>query len=492
MKIQVDISNKEDIQWLNAIPLDKKDEVIRNCITIGRLALDNCRMNLDNSKFLEPIIEQFKLITKMEVDKAIDGVHNTIENIVETRDKLDSMTRVFQNEIRQNSQTMLECVRSQSSLTEKLLEPIHSRIDKMNEGVEKIFSVKSSSNVKGKVGESIISQHIQTAFPSYDVMNMSQNPHEADYHIVTDFGKVLLEIKTYQNTVGKDQIEKFYKDIERTGIQLAIFLSTTSGIVGKKTIEWEVYSPTRTIILYFPNSSVNLESVVFSFLFLKALQDLGVHKNESSDLMRSNEEILELFKMFDEFYKNLLDVLEKQTKLRFQISTIKTSINKSIDELYKQSFDLELESKIVIDGIYGKLKSHMVSYDKSLEHYKRLEDYSEYHRFIHSLGIKSVQTLALEQLYSICEDFTGLQFYYEKDTKSPKLTIIYNSKIITNVSISKTKIELVFELPKNIPCIYLNPKYETYKNNQVITILENDVDCMNLVTSRIKAKIETI
>lgn len=487
MRIVLDISNQEDITWLEAVPKEKKNDIIRNCITIGRLAIDNCKMNVDGAKYLEPIIEQFRTITKTEVDKALVTINTTREQLEETKEELEEMSRDIKQEVRQNSMTMIECVRSQSSLTEKLLEPINSRIDKMNQEVEKIFSVKSSSNTKGKLGESIIAQHIQTAFPSYEVQNMSQSPHEADYHIHSDFGKILLEIKTYQNTVNKDQIEKFYKDIERTGIGLAIFLSTTSGIVGKKHIEWEIYGTNKTIILYFPNSTLNLENVVFSFLFLKALVDLGVNKNETKGITKSNEEVIELFKMFDSFYKELLELLEKQTKLRYQITTVKTSINKSIDELYKQCFDLELEHKGIIETIYGKMKSQMIAYDRPLEIYKPISDFMEFNSIISNLGIKQSQIGVLKTLYTLVAECQNLKVCHEKECKDPKFVIldISSTKMITNIVISKTKIEATFEISKGSNSISINPRYETFKNNQILLSIENEPECYEQFKNRL-------
>ncbi len=485
MRIVLDINNQEDITWLEGIAKERKNDVIRNCITIGRLAIDNCKINLDNSKYLDPIIDHFKTITKMEVDKALQFINSTNSKIQETKEQLDEFSKGIREEVKNNSMTMVECVKSQSHLTEKLLEPINSRIDKMNHEVEKIFSIKSSSNIKGKLGESIIAQHIQTAFPSYEVENMSQSPHEADYHIHTDFGKILLEIKTYQNTVNKEQIDKFYKDIERTGIQLAIFLSTTSGIVGKKNIQWEVYGTNKTIILYVPNSTMNLENIVFSFLFLKALVDIGINKAQQSDISKSNEEIIELFKMFDTFYKDLLELLEKQSKLRFQINTIKTTINKSIDELYKQSFDLELEHKGIIQNIYGKMKSQMIAYDRPLELYKPIDNDLDLMMILETITIKPSQIQTLKMLNTLVTECENLKLCYDKDSKDPRFIIINNSRAICNIVISKTKIDMIFDIPKGTNSISIHPRYETYKSNQIIINLENEPECFELVKSKL-------
>jgi hypothetical protein len=489
MRVQLDITNSDDCLWLESIPKEKRADLLRNCITIGRLALENCKISVDDGKSLEPIMDKFRDITNSNIDKILQTINHSVSKIEDSRSNIDGFSKEITCEVKKNSETMIECLRSQSSITEKLLDPITSRIDQVNTQLEKIFSVKSSSNTKGKLGESIIENHIFTAFPHYGVHNMSQTPHEADYQIQADYGKVLLEIKTYSHTVNRDQIEKFYKDIERTGIQLGIFLSTTSGIVGKPHIEWELYGKSKAILLFFPNSSLSMDAVVFSFLFLKALVDSGINKQTSTmTITKSNEEIIELFKMFDTFYKNLSAVIEKQSKLKFQIQTIKTSINKSIDELYKQSFDLELELTSTIDCIYSNLREKMLEYESPIENYSLLDSHLELEKALQSLTIKSTQVIAVKKLFSILEKLEfGYKMYIDKEKN--KMVVLDSSRIIQfQLVIQKTKIDLLFNIPKDSCSISFNPKFETVKNNQIILSLDNDMEILEYLCDKLRAK----
>lgn len=488
MRVQLDISNDADCSFLERYPKEKRGDILRNCISIGRIAIENSSITINDSKHLEPFIEKFREITNEQVSKTLETIKETVEKIEESRESIDIMSKYITNEVKKNSDTMVDCIRSQSSMTEKIIDPITSRIDKMNTEVEKIFSIKSSSNTKGKFGEAIIESHISTIFPHYQITNMSQFGHEGDYQIDTENGKILLEVKTYSNSVPKDQIEKLYKDIDRTGVPCAILLSTTSGIVGKKHIEWEIYGKNKCIVLFFPNSTLGQEAVVFSFLFMKALIELGVNKVSHDSIIKSNEEILEVLKMFDGFYKNLIELTEKQSKLRYQISTIKTAINKSMDDLYKQCFELELEHKQTIQSIYSSLKEKMVNYNFSIEKYSILDNSLDFEKILRMLNIKENQMKAMRKVFSIIEECPNLKLYHEIETN--KLVVINNdneNKLVFTFNIQKTKIELVFDIPKDISSLTFNPKFETIKNNQILINLENETDNLEFISQKLKA-----
>lgn len=486
MKIVLDITHPEDILWLESMPKDRRNDTVRNCITIGRLALENYQVHIDGSKNLEPIIQKFRDEMTEAVEKTLETVVESVQSIQQTKDELLSMSNGIHQQLGINTNTMIESVKSQQNITEKIIDPITGRIDKLNEELDKIFSIKGTSNNKGKLGESLISSHIQTAFPHYEVIDMSYNPHEADYHIQSDFGKILLEIKTYTSSVNKEQIEKLYNDIDRTGIGLAIFLSTTSGIVGKKNIEWEVYGKNNTIILFFPNSGLSQQGIVFSILFLKALVESGINKENSNTFYKSDHEIHNMLQMFDDFYRDLVCISEKQSKLRFDISTVKNQLDRLLDELYKQSFELELDQKRSLEKMYGKIKEKLSIRGKSLDCYQWMNNKLEFTAWIESLSVKSEQCLLLQLLYDRLEQIGDLTYCYEKS--SPRFLVVQAStkKLLCECIVSKTKIDVLFEIPKTFTgAISITPKYESLKGSEITITLTKSLECYDIIATRI-------
>jgi hypothetical protein len=481
MKITIEINEEDDIKWLEPMTREKRLDTIRNCITIGRLALENYQVHIDASKNFEPIISKFR-------EELNETVQRTLDSVGETRDELCKMSSTISDQLAINNSTMMESLKSQNSIAERIIDPISNRIDRVNIELEKIFGVKGSSNVKGKLGESIVAQHIQSAFPDYEVADMSYTPHEADYHVTTDYGKVLLEIKTYTASVNKEQIEKLYNDINRTGMNLAIFLSTTSGIVGKKHIQWEIYGNNRCIILYVPNSGLTQQGIVFSILFLKALVSAGINKEGANTFYKSEEELHNLLLMFEDFYSELEAVLERQGKLRYEIGTVKSSIDQLLDTLYKHCFELELDQRKALERMYGRIRDKLALRGKSLEQYTWISDSLEFRGFVDSLEIKDTLVGSLLQLYSILEELGRFRVCYEKGDKVNKLVIVNkaSNNAVCSCNIAKTKIDLVFELPKDFNgCLSINPKYESIKGSEITVGLVGTSDCRDIVIARL-------
>lgn len=481
MKLTIEINEDEDIKWLESMTREKRLSTIRNCITIGRLALENYQIHIDGSKNFEPIISKFR-------EELNETVQKTLDSVGETRDELCKMSSNISQQLQVNNHTMIESLKSQNSIAERIIDPISNRIDRVNIELEKIFGVKGSSNVKGKLGENIVAQHIQSAFPDYEVADMSYTPHEADYHVTTEYGKILLEIKTYTASVNKDQIEKLYNDINRTGMNLAIFLSTTSGIVGKKHIQWEIYGKNRCIILYVPNSGLTQQGIVFSILFLKALVGAGINKEGANTFYKSEEELHNLLVMFEDFYNELETVLERQCKLRYEIGSVKSSIDQLLDNLYKHCFELELDQRKALERMYGRIRDKLALNGKCLEQYTWICNSLDFRVFVESLGLKDSLLLSLLQLYDIIEELGKFKTCYEKGEKVNKVIIVdkISSKSVCSCHISKTKIDLVFELPKDFSgCLSVNPKYESIKGSEITISLTSTSECRDIVKGRL-------
>ena len=490
---ELHVTNEADVQWLEAMSgEEQRDDAIRQCITLGRICMQNSQMHMHLDSGTGALREEMA----QHMSQTLACVGESVERIVETRNIL--------------SKTMVETLKAQNAFAERLIDPIASRVDKLNESVESIFNIRGTSNTKGKFGESLIAQHITTVFPDYDIKNMSNTAHEADFQIGTEYGMVLLEVKTYTTNVSKEQMDKFYRDIERTAAPFAIFLSTTSGIVGKKHIEWQVWGKQRTIVLFFPNSTLSQQGIVFSLLFMKALVEAEIHKESGVTFRKSEQEVSALMDTFEHFYQSLVSVMEKNSKLRADLGSCKITMDKLLDELYKQSFDLELQHKAALETMYGRLKDklHLRSSSSSsssssgaLDAYKWLGNAAEFSAWVATLALKPAQTMALNHLYARIHDIHGddaIKVCHDKS--QPVFHIVQNSRVLAACHIAKTKIDVVFEMSKEsfsdttiTNTMTLHPQFETFKNNEITITLQPTLTsaCYDIICKRLSAECES-
>ena len=100
--------------------------------------------------------------------------------------------------------------------------------------------------------------------------------------------KILIESKLYRVPVNSRQIEKFYADLDRTGMNFGIFISLTSGISNRKRLEYENYNGKH--ILFLPNAGFEGLNIVYSVLFFKTLfKYLNTETNPNKNIITVNE-----------------------------------------------------------------------------------------------------------------------------------------------------------------------------------------------------------
>jgi hypothetical protein len=355
MRLTIEITNAEDMKWLESLPKDHQKSTMLQCITIGRIAIQNCNMNVSPTDKLQEMIQPVVQGVMDSIEKRFD---KTMYVLGSTTDRLLETNRDVNQCVQKNTDALLDTMRQQSELTNMIVEPIQRKIADVDTNLNRLFSTNASSNVKGKLAEHIIEEQLQTAFPKYEVRNTSKDAQEADFHVATDFGEVLLEMKHYKTTVNKDQIHKFYRDIEKTGSRYAIFQSVHSGISGKRDLEWEVYGENKCIILYHGNATLEPKAIVFSFLFLKALAESGLwRQKDASDFIRvQNDTTRQMVEFYEHAAEELIQLQTRLVNMRNAIFEQKQEIAKSMDVLYKHSMDLELEYKAIIRKLYVDIK----------------------------------------------------------------------------------------------------------------------------------------
>ena len=89
-------------------------------------------------------------------------------------------------------------------------------------------------------------------FPDDVIEVTTQKDYESDLQLTTAEGiKIYIEVKMYKAVISTAQIEKFKRDLKRSGVKVGIITSLTSGITGKKRLAYEQIDDEQYII-YIP------------------------------------------------------------------------------------------------------------------------------------------------------------------------------------------------------------------------------------------------
>ena len=188
-EIKVNIKNAEDIIYLDSI--NYNDDILNTALSIGLKAIQMSQTTMTGNSYYEPLRQI----------------------------------------IQENSQEN------------------HENISKINDMLCDLMNIKNNSARKGKLGESLAMNSLKKKYPHWKIENTTGTAHESDIFAYSEeYGKILYEIKTYNTNVPSKEIQKFKNDMVTTNSKYGIFVSQTSGIVGKKLIDYEIVND--SILIY--------------------------------------------------------------------------------------------------------------------------------------------------------------------------------------------------------------------------------------------------
>jgi hypothetical protein len=414
----IEITNPELCTWIASLH-GNKDEVhaqIEATLNIGRLCMEQCRLK-PNFDLIHRPLEVFAESIKQKIDS----------NLVRMSEKDDIYNSNIQAEM-------------------KLL----------RETVNELLSIKGSSNRKGKIFETLEMEIISRNFPNYIVMDMSNVDHESDIQLETPHGKVLVELKTYTSNVNNDQIKKFYRDIDRVGCPYALFISNTSGIVGKKKFEWEYYGPRKTLCVFVANGGLGGEGLLLALNFLECYAKLITKLDKTLNI--------------ETHIGNLVSCIERAQaqieplcRLRGDLKLIKEMVIKKTDEIAEGMYSIEFGLKTALNQVVEETRSMCLT-DLPKFEIGQLEE------LLQEKGYPVADFLALDRVISLTHPG---RFQYSISPKDEFLVIDQTTNNgCATIKKLKTKKDFEVSIPFHANDYFtFNPKIETISKNTIVLSL---------------------
>ena len=408
MDLHFTITNKEDIEYLNTLDENEKENILQSALSIGLKSINIAQLHRDGLSYITPIKDMIK-------------EENSINS-----DNIKSILDILQDTLK-------------------------------------------NSTRKGRFGESMAITSLIKKYPSWKIEDTSGISHSGDCQVfTTEYGKILYELKTYTTNVGNEEVIKFKRDMEETNSNYGIFISQTSGIVGKSMIEYEIDK--GKILVYVSNTGLNGLGMEIGTEILISLIKSGIDNKKF--FVRDIELEDQIQNINDKLY-DLSECISNFSKLKSLIVDVKQSIINNIDILYKNAYEYEIKANCILKDIMNNV--HNINSKNTLIEKTSFEDLD---KFILTLDNKK-QIL----LYKLKDILVSKNI--EISIKDKSILIIRDEIIIATLFI-KTKIELHFNiLDKNN--ISFNGNYEKIKNNNIISIqLLDKNDIWDIINNRIK------
>lgn len=406
MNINIDIDNIEDIAYLKSISEKDYEDILKTAISIGIKSIEMSKTYMSGNSYFDPL-----------------------KNIIE-----DSNL--------ENKNELLE----------------------ISNMLKDLMNIKNNSSRKGKLGESLAMNSLVKKYPSWRIDDTTGTSHEADLFAYSDdYGKILYEIKTYSTNVGKKEIEKFKNDVMTTNSNYGIFISQTSGIVGKKMMDYEIYN--GKILIYVACAGLNGHGIEFGTEFLISLITSGCLEKKT---IIKNKEVEDVLKIINDNMLELDECINNFSRTKSQLHDMRTIINGQIDLLHKHLIEYEIQGKNIYMKILDVIKNNY-DYDDIIlcREEEKIQDY------IITLGDKG------NILNTIMNKIKDNNYILALDNNKDILYIYKDDKIICKIVIEENELKWIFNIKENNSLTFL-PKYEYIENNKLIIITNNKYEDIHI------------
>jgi hypothetical protein len=396
--LTLNIENVEDIEYLESINYDNK--VLNTALTIGLKSIQMSQTNMTGNSYIEPLRQII--------------IENNIEN-GENIKKIDNML----------------C---------------------------DLLNIKNNSSRKGKLGESLAMNSLKKKYPDWTIENTTGTAHESDIFAYSEnYGKILYEIKTYSSNVPSKEIQKFKDDMVTTNSKYGIFVSQTSGIVGKKLIDYEVID--NSILVYISSSGLNGHGIEIGTEFLLSLIDSGYLDKRH---LLKNDNVRDVLYEINESMFELNECINNFSRIKMQIIEHRNMMNRSIDTMYRNVIEYDTRANIIYKNLIKTIKMYK-PVNVSL-----LEQNIDISVLIDTSVLNMNNLMYFKNMYKskdmkICSD-------------DDNLYIIKNDSLVCKLIVNVDNIELSF-YTKNLDIISINKEYERYMNDMInVKILDNMIN----------------
>ena len=234
----------------------------------------------------ETVLKEKEIIKKnleISFNEKIDELKEKISQLEKNKEILHQSTLSQQKNFYDQ---LLSEKEKANQLIDKVRLDCDIKIEEYRNKLDEFQKVNQNSTLKGQRGEDLMYNMLVEQFPGCQIdTHTSKESHKGDFSLIDDTHHGMIESKNYKKNVPKNEIQKFYHDIENNNdIDYAILCSLKSGVANKPkdfTLEFIAGRP----VIFLHKVKDNKQSIKLAYtickLILKNMQCFDITKEEN-------------------------------------------------------------------------------------------------------------------------------------------------------------------------------------------------------------------
>ena len=144
-------------------------------------------------------------------------------------------------------------------------------LEKLDKICSTLTPTITGSSKKGKFNEDLMDNFFIETFKDYEYVNTHTTPHSGDAIMSKKGLKIMLEYKSYSNSIPTQEVTKFKRDLKEKNIKHGIMLSSHTSICNKNDFDIEMFDDGFTIVYISKVSQLNRWDLVESAVRLQEM-----------------------------------------------------------------------------------------------------------------------------------------------------------------------------------------------------------------------------
>jgi hypothetical protein len=189
---------------------------------------------------------------------------------------------------------------------------------------------------KGKISERETLDMLKSKLTDFEISDVSFESSCGDIMVTRSYEsreiKILIDVKNYSSAVPHSEVEKFYRDVEVTGVDAGILLSLNSKIVGfNDPLMFSSHGPAKICVVAQPYEDMII--YIVKYMYGLCVGDKTVKRSKKLEMHLNNvRSLIEQFNAVRQDVTEIEDVITTRLRrLNQRVFSIQYDISKQLD-----------------------------------------------------------------------------------------------------------------------------------------------------------------
>ena len=354
--------------------------------------------------------------------------------------------------------------------------PVTDQMERLEDTLEDIMGRARVSQQIGKLGEQFAVNQLTEAFPGDRFEDVSGRAQEADIRAYFDVGdeqpvEARIEVKFYSDDVPTAQLDKFRRDLKKTGVRFGLMVSMASRLTGMQT-PLKIEEVEGALAVFVSRAGLDGVRLIAAAAMLKAI--ILYHARAGAAHRLTATAIRQAWSRLSPEIEELQDIARRVAEFRDTVRTVAADVARGLNELADRASDADIRLRLAVQRLTGRLRDELdaLPSDDQPPALPAPTPPDAVLAELDRLGkAKDKRAPAFRRLHELAEA-NGLDIHLAEDGT---WILSRSGKLIAHTAGTKSRLDVAF--PVGDTLTEIDPTIEEAKNHE-ITISGKDPDAM--------------